>query len=218
LGAKHLARKFTTAPNGTPIIGIVGWKKSGKTTLAVRLIEYFSQRGFKVASVKHAHHQFYIDDGETDSARHRTAGAQQVAIVSGKRWAIVSELDGEAEPDFMDVIGMLDPADVIVVEGYKSAGIAKIEARRTASTTRTSLERSDPLIIAVASDHEVTSSHGLPVFALDDIAGIAALVETTIGPIGKERGELWDGESENENEGKNENEDLASSRDDPAVR
>ena len=76
-----------------PLIGIVGWKKSGKTTLCVRLIEEFTRRGFRVASVKHAHHAFQIDDGETDSARHRRAGAYQVAIVSPVRWALVRELN-----------------------------------------------------------------------------------------------------------------------------
>ena len=57
---------------GTPVIGIAGWKKSGKTTLTVRLVEEFTRRGFSVATVKHAHHAFQIDDKDTDSARHRT--------------------------------------------------------------------------------------------------------------------------------------------------
>ncbi len=48
----------------TPVIGIAGWKKSGKTTLTVRLIEEFTRRGLKVASIKHAHHEFQVDDQE----------------------------------------------------------------------------------------------------------------------------------------------------------
>ena len=51
-----------------PLIGIAGWKKSGKTTLTVRLVAEFDRRGYKVATIKHAHHEFQIDDGETDSA------------------------------------------------------------------------------------------------------------------------------------------------------
>jgi molybdopterin-guanine dinucleotide biosynthesis protein B len=58
----------------TPVIGIAGWKKSGKTTLAERLISEFTRRGLRVATVKHAHHDFQIDDAATDSARHRRAG------------------------------------------------------------------------------------------------------------------------------------------------
>src|SRR5690606_4925356 len=121
---------------GTPIIGIAGWKKSGKTTLAVRLIEEFTRRGLKVASVKHAHHAFQVDDGQTDSARHRRAGAQQVAIVSKRRWAVINELGGAPEPNFEEVIAWLEPCDLIVVEGYKSAPVPKIEARRLQSMTK----------------------------------------------------------------------------------
>ena len=121
-----------TGRDGTPIIGIAGWKKSGKTTLTVRLVAEFVRRGFRVATVKHAHHDFQIDDAETDSARHRRAGSGQVAIVSRKRWAVVTERPDAREPDFADVIGWLDPCDLIVVEGYKSAPIPKIEARRRA--------------------------------------------------------------------------------------
>ncbi len=165
-----------------PIIGIAGWKKSGKTTLTTRLVEAFTRRGLKVATVKHAHHAFQIDDGETDSARHRRAGARQVAVVSGARWAIVTELDGGPEPNFEEIIAALEPADLVVVEGYKSAPIPKIEARREASWTKRSLAAEDPRVIAIASDHEV-AEESVPVYSLDDIEGLVALIETTIGPL-----------------------------------
>ena len=164
----------------TPIIGIAGWKKSGKTTLTVRLVEEFTRRGLRVATVKHAHHDFQIDDAETDSARHRRAGASQVAVVSRDRWAIVTELAGAPEPDFAEVIVLLAPADLIIVEGYKSQPIPKIEARRTASFTRTPMAPADPNVIAIAADHP-TESAGLPLFTLDDITGIADLIAATLG-------------------------------------
>lgn len=165
-----------------PIIGIAGWKKSGKTTLTVRLVEEFARRGLKVATVKHAHHAFVIDDDDTDSARHRRAGARQVAVVSAARWAIVTELDGAPEPNFEEVIAALEPADLVIVEGYKSAPIPKIEARRLASFTRRPLAADDPNVIAIAADHAV-DGNGLPVFALDDIGAIADFVDKTIGPL-----------------------------------
>lgn len=167
-----------------PVIGIAGWKKSGKTTLAVRLIEEFTRRGLKVASVKHAHHEFQVDDGETDSARHRRAGATEVAVIGGKRWAIVHELREEPEPDFEEVISWLSPADLVIVEGYKTAPIPKIEARRGVQQTKRPLSEDDPLVIAIAADRQVIDS-GLPVFSLDDIAGLADHIETAIGPLHK---------------------------------
>ncbi|MFZ4806376.1 MAG: molybdopterin-guanine dinucleotide biosynthesis protein B [Hyphomicrobiaceae bacterium] len=170
---------ITHAPSGAPLIGIVGWKKSGKTTLTVRLVEEFTRRGLRVATVKHAHHSFRIDDEETDSARHRRAGAGQVAIVSSQRWAVVTELAGVAEPDFADVIATLAPADLIIVEGYKSAPIRKIEARRQGAFERRPLAEGDPLIVAVAADHD-PADRRLPWFSLDAITDIADFITATL--------------------------------------
>lgn len=171
-----------TTPHGAPIFGIAGWKKSGKTTLTVRLIETFTKRGLKVASVKHAHHAFQIDDADTDSARHRRAGAEQVAVVSASRWAIITELDGAPEPNFEEVIAALEPCDLVIVEGYKSAAIPKIEARRSASFTKTPLSADDEMVIAIAADHEVEET-ALPVFRLDDVEGIADFIDAQLGPL-----------------------------------
>ena len=123
-------------PAAPPIIGIAGWKKSGKTTLATRLIAEFTRRGLKVATVKHAHHAFQIDDAETDSARHRRAGAAQVAIVSRERWALIRELQSAPEPDLTEVISWLGPCDLVIVEGYKRSPIPKIEVRRRAASSQ----------------------------------------------------------------------------------
>lgn len=163
-----------------PLIGIAGWKKSGKTTLAVRLIAELTRRGYRVSSVKHAHHAFQIDDGDTDSAKHRRAGAGQVAIVSSKRWALVTELGDAPEPDFADVIAALAPSDLVIVEGYKSAAIPKIEARREAAFDRTPIAAGDPNVIAIAADHEVEGGK-LPVFALDDVERIADFIADRLG-------------------------------------
>lgn len=171
-------------PANRPVFGIAGWKKSGKTTLTTRLIAEFTARGLKVASIKHAHHDFRIDDEDTDSARHRKAGSGQVAIVSSQRWALVTELNGEPEPDLCDVIASLGPCDLVLVEGYKSAAIPKIEARRTESFSKRPLSLTDPMVLAVASDHpcEAIGADGqtLPLFDLDNIEGIADFIAKAI--------------------------------------
>ena len=163
-----------------PVIGIAGWKKSGKTTLVVRLIEEFTRRGLKVASVKHAHHNFQIDDAETDSARHRRAGAAQVAVVSAKRWALIGELGGAPEPDLAEVLAWLGPCDLVIVEGYKSAAVPKIETRRRAASSRETLADRDPNVIAIATDH-AADGRNFPVFSLDDISGIADFIAKFVG-------------------------------------
>ncbi len=169
----------TPARRQPPVVAIVGWKKSGKTTLTVRLVAELTQRGHRVATVKHAHHKFQIDDGAADSARHRRAGARQVVVVSPERVAMIKELAGAPEPDFPDVIAMLDPCDVVVVEGYKSATVAKIEARRRQSFSHEPLALNDPAVIAIAADHP-TEAHGRPLYALDDVAGLADLIEREV--------------------------------------
>jgi molybdopterin-guanine dinucleotide biosynthesis protein B len=168
------------AAGGTPVIGVAGWKKSGKTTLAVGLITELTARGFKVASVKHAHHNFQIDDADTDSARHRRAGAGQVAIVSSKRWALVSELGGAAEPGLAEVVAQLAPCDLVIVEGYKGAPIPKIEVRRRDAFGHDKLADDDPHVVAIAADHAVQAG-SLPAFQLDDIAGIGDFICASLG-------------------------------------
>jgi molybdopterin-guanine dinucleotide biosynthesis adapter protein len=162
-----------------PVIGIAGWKASGKTTLAVRLIAEFSRRGLKVASVKHAHHAFQIDDQQTDSARHRRAGAVEVAIVSARRMAIVRELAGAAEPPLPAVLAQLAPCDLIIVEGYKAAPIPKIEVRRLAAHDRRALAATDVNVIAIAADHAVENA-ALPTFLLDDVDAIADFIAVAL--------------------------------------
>ena len=171
---------MTRAGGDIPIIGVAGWKKSGKTTLVTRLIAEFTRRGLVVASAKHAHHAFQIDEAETDSARHRRAGARRVAVVSEKRWALISELAGEPEPELADVAAWLAPADLIVVEGYKSAAIPKIEARRTAAMHKVPLAGKDAHVIAIAADHAIDGA-AVPVFALDDVTAIADFIARALG-------------------------------------
>ena len=158
-----------------PIFSITGWKNSGKTTLTERLVREMTARGLRVATIKHAHHNFDIDHEGTDSYRHRAAGAHEVAIVSGKRWALTHELGGEDEPQMEDILARLSPCDIVLVEGYKAEAHPKIEARRLESKGRGPLSERDPQILAIASDHEIAGA-ALPVFALDDIGAIADFI------------------------------------------
>jgi molybdopterin-guanine dinucleotide biosynthesis adapter protein len=168
----------------TPVIGIAGWKKSGKTTLVEGLVGEFTRRGLKVATVKHAHHDFQIDQAETDSARHRRAGASQVAVVSAKRWAVIAELEAAPEPGLADVLTWLEPCDLVIVEGYKSAHIPKVETRRREALGSKPLAPSDPNVIAIAADHTPEGA-GRPVFALDDVAVIADFIALCLGVAAK---------------------------------
>lgn len=158
------------------VFGISGWKNSGKTGLAVRLVEEFTRRGYRISTIKHAHHDFDIDKVGADSFRHRQAGAHEVTIVSGTRYAIMHELRGASEPAFEEILARLAPCDLVLIEGYKREKIPKIEARRLEAANREPLAPGDPHIVAIAADYAVTDTD-LPVFDLDDTAAIADFVE-----------------------------------------
>lgn len=169
-----------------PLFGIAGWSNSGKTTLIEKLATHFSGEGLRVATIKHTHHKFDIDTPGSDTARHRAAGASETAIVSGSRVAVIEEIDSAGEPALEMVAARLRPADIILVEGYKSANIPKIEVRRAAVAPEKLLATSDPLVLGIAADYEV-DAHGKPVFDLDDIDNIAALIVQTLGPFDRLR-------------------------------
>lgn len=162
------------------VFGITGWKNSGKTTLAAKLIAELTRRGWKVSTIKHAHHEFDIDKEGTDSYRHRKAGAGEVAIVSDRRWALMHELAGEDEPQLTEILARFSPCDLVLIEGYKRERHKKIETRRLEGRSGERLTASDPTIVAVASDHPVTGE-AVPLYDLDDVAGLADLVERETG-------------------------------------
>ncbi|MBO6716405.1 MAG: molybdopterin-guanine dinucleotide biosynthesis protein B [Rhizobiaceae bacterium] len=164
----------------TPVIGIAGWKNSGKTTLVERLVAELVSRGLRVATLKHAHHEFDIDVPGTDSYRHRKAGASEVAVISGRRWAVMHELGDRPEPTLEEMLSRLSPVDIVIVEGWKRGAHPKIEVRRSGGGDAAPLAPDDPSVIAVASDTE-TDAGLLPVFGLDDIEDIVDFILAEFG-------------------------------------
>ena len=140
-------------------------------------------RGHKVASIKHAHHIFEIDHPGTDSFRHREAGASAVAVVSARRVALVREIAEGEEPSFAEVLAQLGPADLVIVEGYKSLPLKKIEVRRRESNREGELAPVDLNVLAIATDDEATAR--VPVLDLNNIAAIADVIEAALGPFAR---------------------------------
>ncbi len=157
-----------------PLFGIAGYKNSGKTTLVERLVREISARGLKVSTIKHAHHNFDVDQKGRDSHRHRVAGAQEVAVVSANRWALIHELRGAEEPGLEDIAGKLAPCDLVIVEGYRDGPQPKIEIRNVELDHPKIAERDDK-VLAIAANGPVEDTV-LPVFDRDDIASIVDFI------------------------------------------
>jgi molybdopterin-guanine dinucleotide biosynthesis protein B len=164
------------------IFGIAGFKNAGKTTLMVELIKEFRGRGLRVATVKHAHHEFDIDHPGKDSHQHREAGAEEVMVVSARRWAHIRELEQSAEPALAEVIARLGDVDLVLIEGYKHGQHPKLELRRAGVEPPQKLAGQDPGIVAVVCDAEVETA-GLPLLARSGLVQIADFVLEHAAPV-----------------------------------
>jgi molybdopterin-guanine dinucleotide biosynthesis adapter protein len=162
------------SPMPMRVFGLAGWSGSGKTTLVARLLPELTRGGLAVSTVKHAHHSFDLDQPGKDSWRHREAGAREVMIASARRWALIHEHRGAAEPSLEALIGRMAPVDLLLVEGFKHGSLDKLEVHRPA-LGKPLLCRNDPRVVAVASDAPVAGLH-IPLLALDDVAAIARFI------------------------------------------
>lgn len=159
------------------VIGLAGWSGSGKTTLVCALIPALRRRGLSVSTIKHAHHAFDVDTPGKDSYEHRAAGASEVLVSSGQRWALMHELRGAPEPRIEALLEKLAPVDLVIVEGFKREGHAKLEVFRRA-LGKPLLAVEDPQVVAICSDGPLPEAAGLPggprpVLDLDDVEAVA---------------------------------------------
>ena len=156
-----------------PIISIVGRSDSGKTTLIEKLVPELVRRGWRVATVKHDVHGFEVDREGKDSWRHKQAGAHTVILSSPERLALIRDVPADLPLDDIRARFVQD-VDLILSEGYKRESQPKIEVYRRAAHPEPLCVKSD-VLVAVASDDPVDL--GVPVFGLDDAAGLASLIE-----------------------------------------
>jgi len=160
------------------IFGFAGWSGSGKTTLIEKLVPLLVARGLTVSLIKHAHHTFDVDQPGKDSYRHRHAGCMEVLVTSSRRWALVHELRGAAEPALEDHIKRISSCDLLLVEGFKRERIPKLEVYRS-TVGEPLLHPHDESIVAVASDGPVATR--LPRFDINDAPGIAGFILRHVG-------------------------------------
>jgi molybdopterin-guanine dinucleotide biosynthesis protein B len=161
------------------VIGVAGFKNAGKTTLVERLVTELTSRGWRISTVKHAHHSFDIDHEGRDSFRHRKAGATEVAVVSRHRWAIIHEMREEEEPPLDDILAKLAPCDLVIVEGYKRDTHDKIEVRNV-NLDHPKLAGEDSTVVAIAANGTIADCP-VPSFDRDDVSNLASFIERHMG-------------------------------------
>ena len=158
------------------VFGFAGWSGSGKTTLIERVISFLAGSGVRVSLIKHAHHEFDVDQPGKDSYRHRAAGASEVLVSSANRWALMHELRGEPELTLRQAIARFNPCDLVLVEGYKRESIPKLEVWR-AEIGKPLLFPGDPNIVALATDDALPSGVTEPSFSRFGLADVGKIAE-----------------------------------------
>ena len=160
------------------ILGIVGRQNSGKTTLITRLIPELKRRGLAVSTVKHAHHGFELDTPGKDTYRHQEAGAEEVLFTSSQRWVLMREIGEGPEPSLDELIRRMAPVDLVLVEGFKSLPLDKIEVRAAGEPGPT-LQSADETVVAVVGG-EGLRDLSVPAFGRDDTGAIADFIAARV--------------------------------------
>ena len=162
------------------IIGVVGWKDTGKTTLIEKVIKEFNNRNLTVSTIKHSHHNFSVDRQGTDSFRHFNAGAKETILGSEKKWIKFSRQITDSKPNLAFLLEQIIPVDIVIVEGFKSGSHKKVEVVDSMSE-RKLLYETDKTICGLIINEQRIQHAILPQFQRDDVQEICDFIETTLG-------------------------------------
>ncbi len=166
-------------PELPPMLGIVGRKHAGKTTLVVRLSAELTRRGHRVMTLKHGSHTFNIDPSTTDTYRHyHEGGAERVAMVSPDKFALVERWAEERTPEQI-VAEHLADADLVLCEGFKRHPMPKVEIHRRAAHPAAlwPAEAAHPAAWWAMVTDDAPAGFGGALFSLEDDAWLPKLAD-----------------------------------------
>ena len=162
------------------IIGVVGWKNTGKTTLIEKLINEFNKRNFSVSTIKHAHHNFSVDKQGTDSYRHFNAGTKETILASEQKWIKFSRQKSNSKTNLPYLIEQIIPVDIVIVEGFKDSDHKKVEVVDSMSSRKPLFEGDRTICGLIINQHKIQNTV-LPQFERDEVQEICDFIETTLG-------------------------------------
>lgn len=158
-----------------PAVGFSAFSGVGKTTLIEKLVRYYTEKGLRVAVIKHDAHDFEIDREGKDSWRFTHAGAVMTLLSSAARTAVI-----ESRPAaFPDLLARIHDADLVLVEGYKTEPIPRIGLFRQASGKP--LPDSPESCIAFVTDVPLTE-FDVPQFSFSAVRELADWILERFGP------------------------------------
>ena len=162
-------------------VAFVSKSGTGKTTLLEKVISRLKGRGYRVGAIKHDAHRFDIDRPGKDSYRLTAAGADTMVISSPEKLALVK--NHAVSPPVEDLLAdFFTDVDIVLVEGFKSSSLPKIEVHRRERCAGLLCrgKENDPMLLAVASDEPLDLD--VPLLDINDSDGITDFIERKFLP------------------------------------
>lgn len=161
-----------------PVLGVAAWSTTGKTTLLTALVPKLKEAGLQVGVIKHAHHDFDIDQPGKDSYRLREAGASPMLVASHQRYALMCETPRQQEPDLAHLLSLMaaHAPDLVIVEGFKQWPLRKLVLYRDGIGEPEILLGDEVVAVALKGEPPVALGASIPRLNLDNIDEIARWV------------------------------------------
>ncbi|MEN6350027.1 MAG: molybdopterin-guanine dinucleotide biosynthesis protein B [Syntrophomonas sp.] len=156
-----------------PVIGFAGYSNSGKTMVVSQVIKILTNRGYHVAAIKHASHGYDVDVPGKDSWQHYQAGAEKSIVVGTDSYTIHQRCS--QTPKLHDILSSISGVDLIILEGFKTEPVPKIEVIREENNA--GFLDPDEQLLGVVSDFPIELN--IPVFTFEELESLVDfLLET----------------------------------------
>lgn len=171
--AQHCALPSSEYLTDVPIVAFSGLSGSGKTTFIEKLIPVLKSRGYRIASLKHTHHQAAFAVGK-DSERYLNAGSDASMLAAPDR--LIFTMPANEDTSIDEMLYLLgDDYDIILCEGFKHTDIPRIVVHRQACGD---LPLEPGHVIGIISDTRLDTP--IRQYAFEDVAAVAGMLESEI--------------------------------------
>ena len=159
------------------LISVIGRQNAGKTTLIVALAQEYTRRKHSVATIKHGHHAALVDTEGKDTWRHYHEGRADRVLIEAPGERVLFERAPEPQDPVTLARRFMADADIVLVEGFHTEPLPKIEVFRRGIGTdlmyRNDRPDRDQWIAIVTDDPSLSAD--VPVIRFNDTAWLVTL-------------------------------------------
>ncbi len=164
-----------------PMISVIGFSKTGKTTFVADLIKELQALDYRVAVIKHDPDDHgEVDREGSDTSNFWNAGSPAVVLSSPSRLTIFRRTEEDTHP--AAIIPFLGDVDCVILEGYKGWSFPKVVIWSPAMEN-ISIKQNE-LLAVICNRQESREARSwaagvAPVYSRDEIPGIIELLQET---------------------------------------